>query len=155
MPLTYCIFICSLVNFRSILSATHNCEPPSSLNQPTNVYVLLNPRHSSSHCTEAIFQRHDADYRLHPDCRTTIFRLRNCNVDDHHEEVSNNCCRDLIVFKDMAALHLESSDSNDSLQNTASRTESDKVTSSSVWFESDVFVTGYKDAPIKGKSIWI
>lgn len=64
----------------------------------------------------------------------------------------DNCCRDLIVFNDLAAMRLEQTKATDEC---VSWSEVGPGESSTVWFESDVFVSGYKDASVKGKSIWI
>lgn len=142
----------------SILTALLEGDASTNPNQPTNVYVLLSPRRSSDHCDDTVFQRHD-DYQLHPDCRTTIFRLRNINRGgDHHLEELTNCCRDLVVFKDLASLRLDTATPTDSTAlhcPPAGDIIEPLHLSSSVWFESDVFVAGYKDAPVKGKTIWI
>lgn len=130
------------------------------MDKATNVFVLFQPRNGAdTQIATGCHVVHNG-YEPHPDCAYTTFRLRN-TADVVVDEAMANCCRKLMVFRDMAALELVADDER-SVENDAAKTDGDTHRESDgsdltslKWFESNEVVTGFKDAPIKGKSIWI
>lgn len=138
------------------------CNAPSEDNA-TNVHALLHLSRSDQTFPAGRHIMHD-DFDPHPDCRWTTFRLLNnmsaSTVEDASTKGAINCCRDLIVFRDLAALQVvdgsQSAVETDNANNSGDDDDGfDGNPPNRTWYESEVIVTGFKDIHIKGKSIWI
>lgn len=122
----------------------------------TNIHILLKPQ-----CDDAIleenFVRHESFQLPMSNCRTTVFNLINLNKTDL------NCCRDLTIFRDLSNLQIstdelvsmDSSARKENIENGCENIVSDAEDCAyDIWYESEVFINGFKEILVKGKSIW-
>lgn len=131
-------------------------EIESKLNT-TNMFVLLNPK-VRPQVSDDLFQLNE-DFRLPRSCKTVVLNLQNIS-----DSIQTNCCDHLVVYDDSDLLadydNLKVTD--DKLASTEA--DEDKTVdgrnvqsidiNESDWYNSTVFVRGFKDVLVKGKSIW-
>lgn len=90
------------------------------------------------------------NHELHPDCQLTTFRLMNTAT----ASTTTNCCRDLIVFRDMVDLTVDEATLSGE-QTAAVVTENMILEENRMWLEYETSVRGFKDKLINGRSIWM
>lgn len=118
------------------------------------MFVLLNPKVKST-VPDDSFQLID-DFQLPRSCKTVILNLSN-----NSDSIKTNCCEHLVVYDDLLADYdnLKVTDDKivsmegDNKNMDEMSVESDDI-HESVWYNSTVFVRGFKDVLVKGKSIW-
>lgn len=138
---------------RSVLSAFNHLSEATTHRHWTNgtrVFAMMHtPNTKSTPSTHVVHH----NYELHPDCLLTTFRLLNTAT----ASTANNCCRDLIVFRDMGALHVDDAplSGDRTPADDVDVTENAIVVDNAKWLEYETYVCGFKDKLIKGKSIWI
>lgn len=144
--------------YRSIVGA-HELFDNASAQFLTNMFVFLRPHSTKHHCNEAHFQSYSMHKATRLHCRRTVINLINVN----DPTVPTNCCQDLVVFSELRNLQIDGA--TDEIMNceetieTAERSDVRSVDSESApseagWYELDVFVAGFKDVLVQGKSIW-
>lgn len=102
--------------------------------------------------TDDLFRLHEG-FRLPRSCKTVFLNLMNTAA-----PTRKNCCQELIVYEDMVAdysnLNVGDMMEDDKIINDTN-TNGDLINiDDAVWYESTVFVRGFKDVLVKGKSIW-
>lgn len=145
---------------RSINESQELFENKSQLGT-TNMFMYLCPRSPVAAIDLEHFIRLE-NYELPlQSCKTTVFNLRNDSEQQH-----TNCCQDLIVYRDKSNLDfcdLETDMGNATTKVTKTNTAAienytlniyDILLEHRVWYEMNTFVKGFKDVPVKGKSIW-
>lgn len=119
------------------------------------MFVLLNPKVKPAK-TDDSFQLTE-DFRLPRSCKTVILNLQNKS-----HSIKSNCCEHLIVYDDLQADYDKLTVTDDELEAETEATD-DKVNemtedfneiSATDWYNSTIFVRGFKDVLVKGKSIW-
>lgn len=118
------------------------------------MFVLLNPKVKSS-VSDDSFQLIE-DFQLPRSCKTVILNLNN-----NSDAIKTNCCEHLVVYDDLLVdydnltvtdekiLSMEGDNKNIDEMNA----ESDD-SNEAVWYNSTIFMRGFKDVLVKGKSIW-
>lgn len=118
------------------------------------MFVLLNPKVKPAK-TDDSFQLTE-DFRLPRSCKTVILNLTNIS-----NSIKSNCCEHLIVYDDLLTDYdnlkvtddkLVPAEAADDNANDVNNDSSDM--SGRDWYNSTIFVRGFKDVLVKGKSIW-
>lgn len=116
------------------------------------MFVLLNPKAKALPPDDDSFQLIE-DFRLPRSCKTVVLNLQNTT-----KSTLLNCCEHLIVYDDLLTEYnnLKVTDEiavflNDSDNDRNNGTDDINET---IWFNSTVFVRGFKDELVRGKSIW-
>lgn len=139
---------------RSVLSAFNNLSEATTQRHWTNgtrVFAMLHtPVADADNTTTHRAHVVHHNYELHPDCQLTTFRLLNTAT----VATANNCCRDLIVFRDMGALQVDEAPLSGD-RSPADEADNAIVEDKAMWLEYETYVSGFKDKLINGKSIWI
>ncbi|KAJ6632728.1 hypothetical protein Bhyg_17218 [Pseudolycoriella hygida] len=133
----------------SILTSSKFYEIDSKLNT-TNMFVLLNSKVKPSNMCEDRFQLYE-DFRLPRSCKTVVLNLRNTSP-----PTKMNCCEHLVVYDDLLNDSLNVVDKQmASMEINCDKSDdvTDDITGMG-WHGSTVFVRGFKDVLVKGKSIW-
>ncbi|KAG4067272.1 hypothetical protein HA402_000263 [Bradysia odoriphaga] len=135
----------------SILTSQKFYEIESKL-ATTNMFVLLKPKVAPSK-TDDSFQLTE-DFRLPRSCKTVILNLQNTS-----NSIKANCCEHLVVYDDLLTDYGNLSVTDEKLvpgedddENEMNDDSTGKGATS--WYNSTVFVRGFKDVLVKGKSIW-
>lgn len=118
----------------------------------TNVYVLLKSTKSSAADFDASEHFHCKDsFYLPNNCKTIILNL--VNATEPSKLNKENCCIDLVVFSEFDNIVISSR--RDSFDGNCDVAEPPSVLcEKDVWYESSIFLKGYKDVLVKGNSIW-
>lgn len=114
------------------------------------MFVLLNPKVKSP-ALDDLFQLNE-DFRLPRSCKTVILNLKNIS-----DSIKTNCCEHLVVYDDLLADYdnLTVTDGNIPAMELDEKVVNDLADiNDAVWYDSTVFVRGFKDVLVKGKSIW-
>lgn len=114
----------------------------------TNVYVLLKSKSSADFASEH-FDCKDSFY-LPGNCRSVILNL--VNATDTSTETKENCCNELVVFSEFDNIAITTR--RDVVDGNRSDERTLELCNKDVWYESSIFLKGYKDVLVKGKSIW-
>lgn len=122
----------------------YNINLSSKVNA-TNVFVLLQPK--STTFTSDNFHYKES-FQLPVNCKKIILNLINSSNNDNMEN-NKNCCNDLIVYNEFENIKISNElSSNDIEKNCKEMANDDR------WYESNIFIRGYKDVLVKGKNIW-
>lgn len=136
---------------RSILTSQKLYEIESKLNT-TNMFVLLNPKMKSTDSNDS-FQLIE-DFRLPRSCKTVVLHLKNVSDD----ATRTNCCENLVVYDDLLTDYENLKVTDDKFESLSANDVDETTDSSDInstnWYNSTVFVRGFKDVMVKGKSIW-
>lgn len=120
------------------------------------MFVLLNPKVKPTQPDE-MFQLLE-DFRLPRSCKTVILNLKN-----NSDSIKTNCYENLVVYDDLHLLadyeNLTVTDDKvvaiDVDEKTVDERDVDlNDINEAVWYNSGIFVRGFKDVLVKGKSIW-
>lgn len=121
------------------------------------MFVLLNPTVKPPPVSDDLFQLNE-DFRLPRSCKTVVLNLQNIS-----DSIKTNCCDHLVVYDDTDLLadydNLKVTDDElapaDKINAADVRSEHySRDVNESVWYNSTVFVRGFKDVLVRGKSIW-
>lgn len=125
------------------------------------MFVFLSPRLYRHRCDIEYFSQHDEFTLPIRNCRKAVFNLVNEITSSTTSSTGGKCCQKMIVYKDMSNLNI-SADSNaaklKSPQNSEACSRSDDdadiAENNRIWYELNIFVKGFKDVMVKGKTIW-
>lgn len=131
-------------NFRTIISSSQFFDTNNSDLKVTNMFVLLKPRDLETFSYDDNHLTRRDNFAFSANCRTTIF-----NIENHDENISLNCCRDLDIYSESVETSASTASQDDSGENASAKTTNDLT-----FYECKVFVKGFKEQSIKGRSVW-
>ncbi len=118
------------------------------------MFVLLHPKVKPPE-TDDLFQLSE-DFRLPRSCKTVILNLQNTAA-----SIKTNCCEHLVVYDDLLADYDNLKVTDDKIdlvevddEKATERNNDLSGINAVAWYNSTVFVRGFKDVLVKGKSIW-
>lgn len=107
------------------------------------MFVLLKPRQLDTFSDDDNhFVRRD-DFAFSANCRTTVLNIKN-----NDENLTLNCCRDLDIYSD-AVNEVNSSSGTVNKDDATAKSLNDLT-----FYECKVYVKGFKEQSIKGRSVW-